>query len=150
MAPQLHADLTTRERVTLQTGSAECMSCHRTINPLGFAFENFDAVGKFRAEDRGKPVDSSAVLQRGDQEIELSDARQLARFVIDDPECQAAFCEQLFHFLVGQSINACGPDTRQHLRRAFVENDFNIRRLAEEIMVVSAALGHNTDSANSQ
>ena len=49
---ELHADLTTRERVALQTKPEACQSCHAMINPLGFTLENFDAVGRFRTRGR--------------------------------------------------------------------------------------------------
>ena len=47
LPPDLHADLTTRERVTLQTKPEACQSCHGMINPLGFTLEHFDAVGRY-------------------------------------------------------------------------------------------------------
>jgi len=43
---ELHPELTTRERVALQTRPQHCQSCHEVINPLGFTLENFDAVGR--------------------------------------------------------------------------------------------------------
>ena len=45
--PDLHPDLTTRQRVTLQTKPESCQSCHGMINPLGFTLEHFDAVGRY-------------------------------------------------------------------------------------------------------
>src|SRR5439155_21611092 len=45
---ELHPELTTRERVALQTKPQQCQSCHEVINPLGFTLENFDAVGRYR------------------------------------------------------------------------------------------------------
>ena len=53
LAPELHPELTTRERVTLQTSPASCTTCHGMINPLGFALENFDAVGRYRKAENG-------------------------------------------------------------------------------------------------
>jgi mono/diheme cytochrome c family protein len=55
--------LTTRERLAAHQEDAQCASCHRKIDPLGFGLENFDAVGQWRTEDsyqvmdeKGKPV----------------------------------------------------------------------------------------------
>jgi hypothetical protein len=58
----LSTDMTNRERVEATTGPGTCgQGCHSTIiNPPGFAFEHFDAVGKFRDTDRGKPINSVA------------------------------------------------------------------------------------------
>ena len=62
--PDLHADLTTRERVTLQTTPEACQMCHAMINPLGFTLEHFDAVGRFRKEEHGKPIDASPMNRK--------------------------------------------------------------------------------------
>src|SRR5690606_40364668 len=59
LAPDLHPDLTTRERVALQTQPSSCMTCHATINPLGFTLERYDAVGRFRDQEQNKPIDDS-------------------------------------------------------------------------------------------
>ena len=59
LVPDLHPDLTTRERVALQTESKACQPCHAIINPLGFTLEHFDAVGRFREKERGRPIDSA-------------------------------------------------------------------------------------------
>src|SRR5688572_30235614 len=58
LAPDLHADLTTRERVLLQTKAQACQTCHGMINPIGFSLENFDAIGRYRVQEKEKPVDA--------------------------------------------------------------------------------------------
>jgi hypothetical protein len=63
LAESLHPDLTTRERVALQTKPAMCQACDGIINPLGYTLENFDAVGRFRDKDNGRPVDASGLYQ---------------------------------------------------------------------------------------
>lgn len=146
LAPELHPDLTTRQRVTLQTQAAECMTCHRIINPLGFTLEGFDAAGRYREMDRGKPVDAAVVYQAGDgRSVELNGARELAEFMAGSVECHTAFTEQMFHHLVGQPVRAYGSAMLDKLRRSFVESEFNIRKLAAEIMVASARIGRDTE-----
>ena len=141
----LHPNLTTRERVTLQTSPAFCTSCHATINPLGFTLEHFDAIGRYRTEDHQKPVDSSAsYVTRNGQTVNFQDATQLVQFLADSEEAQQAFTEQLFHFLVQQSIGAYGPEKRQALTQIFREQKFNIRQLALEIMVASVFTNRET------
>jgi hypothetical protein len=54
-----------RERLGHHRANPACASCHDRIDPLGFALENFDAIGRWRNEDGGKPVDSSAELADG-------------------------------------------------------------------------------------
>lgn len=61
-APKPDPTLTTRERFALHSSSPACASCHALIDPPGFGLENFDAIGRYRTEENGKPVDSAGVL----------------------------------------------------------------------------------------
>ena len=92
LAPALHADLTTRERVALQTSPETCMTCHSMINALGFTLENFDTLGRFRQSELGRPIDSSGLyLTTTGDEVRFSEGGDLARFLAGSPECQQAF-----------------------------------------------------------
>lgn len=59
------APKTVRERLMQHRANPACASCHDRIDPLGFALENYDAVGRWRTEDGGKPIDNSAELIDG-------------------------------------------------------------------------------------
>lgn len=56
------AKMTLKERIEDHRNHAACMSCHVKIDPWGIAFENYDALGKWRSEIQGKPVDASSEL----------------------------------------------------------------------------------------
>ena len=139
LAPDVHKDLTTRERVALQTNSAACLSCHAMINPLGFTLEHYDAIGRYRAEEQGKPIDARGkyVTRSGDT-VEFGGVRDLAKFLADSDETHSALVQQLFHYLVKQPIRAYGPNRLAELKTAFKQNEFSIRKLVATI-VASAA-----------
>jgi hypothetical protein len=59
------APTTVRERMEQHRRNPVCASCHSQMDPLGFALENFNAVGAWRDTDAGKPVDASGVLPGG-------------------------------------------------------------------------------------
>jgi mono/diheme cytochrome c family protein len=144
LPPDLHPMLTTRERVTLQTQATACMTCHEIINPLGFTLEHFDAVGRYRELERDKPVDAHGVYQtRAGDKVTIHGARELAEFLAASDEAQAAFVEQLFHHLVGQSVQAYAT-ALDDLRRSFAQRDFNIRKLVVDVLVASALTGRDT------
>jgi mono/diheme cytochrome c family protein len=135
LAPDLHPDLTTRERVSLQTEAQECQSCHGLINPLGFALEHLDAIGRFRQMERGRPVEATGgYLTRGGDMAKFDGVRELAAFLADSEETHEAFVRQLFHHTVKQPIYAYGKNRLPELKQAFVENDFDIRTLLMEIL----------------
>jgi len=135
----LHPTLTTRERVALQTKGENCQACHGLINPLGFTLEHFDAVGRYRETDHGKPVDATgAYLTRSGDQVTFQGARDLAEFLAKTDEVQAAFAERLFHHLAQQPVQAYGPGVLEKLRSAFAAGGFNIRKLAVEVAATAA------------
>ncbi len=143
LAPDQHPELTTRERVALQTQAVACQTCHTMINPLGFALEEFDPIGRYReTEIRGgtaKPIDASgSYLPREGQEKTFRGARELAAYVAESRDAQEAFVQSLFHALVKQPARAWGPDTLERLRGSFVASGFSIPRLLVDIMLVAA------------
>jgi hypothetical protein len=141
LAPELHPDLTTRERVALQTRPAACVTCHGMINPLGFPLERFDAVGRYRKEERGRPIDATGSYQtRSGETVTFDGARDLAAFLAGSEETHDAFVEQLFHQLVKQPVLAYGPAMHGELRRSFAENGYHIRKLMAEIVTATSTL----------
>ena len=140
LAPDLHPSLSTRERTTLQTSPAACMTCHGMINPLGFTMERFDAIGRYRTEERDRAIDPTGNYQTKDEgTATFADARDLARFLSTSDEAHDAFTHSLFHNLVKQSILAYGPDAPRKLRDSFEDGGYSVRRLMVEIAVLAAA-----------
>jgi mono/diheme cytochrome c family protein len=142
VAVSLHPDLTTRERVTLQTEAPACMTCHHLINPLGFSLERFDAVGRYRETEHNKQIDDRAAYQpREGEQVSFTGARELAEFFAESPEVRSAFVQQMFQFLVQQSLQAYGPELAQELDSGFVASNYNIRELAVEMAARIAPIG---------
>lgn len=146
LAPDLHAGLTTRERVLLQTRAESCQSCHAMINPLGFTLEHFDAVGRFRKAEQGKPIDSTGTyLTRTGQRQSFENIQDLARFLAQSEETHGAFVDQLFHNLIKQPIRAHGLQSPDDLRASFARSNFNIRQLMIDIAVHAAVHGQSPE-----
>jgi hypothetical protein len=138
-AADIHPDLTTRQRVSIQTQPESCRSCHGMINPLGFTLEHFDAVGRFRNEEKGKPIDATGSYEtRSGESVKFSGVHDLAVYLTTSGEAHSAFVQQLFHYLVKQPIGAFDLEELPKLRRFFAAHDFNIRKLTVEIMTSSA------------
>jgi hypothetical protein len=143
LAPDQHPDLTTRERVALQTAPVACQTCHTMINPLGFALEEFDPVGRHRSVERrggvDKPIDASGSYQpREGPEATFQGARELATYIASSRDAQEAFVQSLFHVLVKQPARAWGPDTLDRLREGFAHHGYDVKRLLVDIMEVAS------------
>ena len=79
------AKLTLKQRIEDHRNHAACLSCHAKIDPWGIAFENFDAVGSWRTQIKGKPVDASSLLFNG-QKLDGMDG--LKRFLLENRQDQ--------------------------------------------------------------
>jgi hypothetical protein len=136
---KLHPDLTTRERIDLQTKPESCRGCHSMINPLGFALENFDGVGRFRDVENERKIDATGFyVTQDEKKIEFAGAEALAKFLAESPEVHEAFVEHLFVFMIKQPMQAFGKDLKTRLEEDFAANGHNIRRLAARIVAESA------------
>jgi len=143
----LHPNLTTRQRVALQTKPEFCNACHGKINPLGYTLERFDAIGRLRDHENGQPIDATGSYQPGTGPlVKFSGATDLARYVAGSDEAHAAFVEKLFHALVKQPAQAYGPKALPDLEHAFAGHAYNIRELMVEIMAETALTRYNNAS----
>jgi hypothetical protein len=75
--------LSVRDRMERHRTSPACASCHKVMDPLGFALENFDAVGKWRTQDEDQPINASGQLTDG---TEVDGAVSLRQAVLKRPE----------------------------------------------------------------
>lgn len=118
-APVLSPTMTTREvveQLTQKPGTA-CASCHaNVINPLGFATENFDALGRYRAaqklfDDKGaliaeKAVDTATVPKVTPDDLrESSGAADLSKYLLESGKVQRCFARQYFRFTYQRAEN---------------------------------------------
>jgi PAS domain-containing protein len=89
---------TLRERLEQHRKNPACAGCHSIVDPPGFLFENFDAMGAFRTEDNGYPVDTSGDLDG----VPLANGRELADLLATDPRVGRCMVKQLFRHSMGR------------------------------------------------
>lgn len=100
--PPFDPALTTRERFAAHSSDPTCGGCHVLMDPIGLGFEHYDAVGVWRAEEAGRPVDARGELAQTDVNgpftgaVELAQKLSSSRMVSD---CAAA---RWFHFAYGR------------------------------------------------
>lgn len=132
-------DTTMRDKITLLTKDTACMACHGVINPLGFALENYDAIGRWRDLADGDPVDSASLyFDETGEIVPIDNARDIAEYALTQPKARRAFVSQVFEHLIKQNPAAFGRDTVDELRLRFEENGFNIRKLLADIAATAA------------
>ena len=139
MDDKFDPSFTMREKVTELTSKPACMSCHVTINPLGFSFERFDAVGRVRSTDNKKPVDPTSDYTTSDGNvIKLTGARDVAIHAAESLSGQTGFVRNLFQEMVKQPPAAYSPELLGQLTSQFRADKFHVRNLAVEVAVVAA------------
>ena len=97
------AKMTIKQRIENHRNQPACYSCHAKIDPWGIAFENFDAVGRWRTEIQGKPVDATSILFNG-QKLDGIDA--LKRFLLEHRQDQfaRAMVHKMLTFALGRPL----------------------------------------------
>jgi hypothetical protein len=106
--PPADATLSTRERFEAKTSSNDCAGCHAVINPLGFALEAYDALGRFRESesiyaDDGElvaelPIDAAVELFIDGKLVTAADATAFSAAIADSPKAVECFARQYFRF----------------------------------------------------
>lgn len=94
---------TLRERLELHRKNPECAACHNRMDPLGFGLENFDALGRWRDTDQGKPIDSSGRLPSGNQFEGPGELKKL--LVRRSDEFVENFVRKMLGFALGRELN---------------------------------------------
>lgn len=101
--PPLAAGQTNRARV--EAATAGCAGCHAdAINPLGFAFEGFDGLGRRRDVDNGVAVDASGRYPVGGVERPFADARELMRLLADDAQAHTCYAKMLTGYALQRDV----------------------------------------------
>ncbi len=113
---------TLREQMTRHRTDPVCASCHQIMDPFGFVLESFDAVGRWRVEDGGKPIDTRDLMFDG---TEVADVEGLRAFLLDKQDLfLQTLTERLMTYALGRSVEPSDmPVVRQILREA-AANDY--------------------------
>jgi mono/diheme cytochrome c family protein len=91
-----------RERMEEHRQNAICATCHQRMDPLGFALENFDAIGKWRTAEGSSPIDASGVLPDGTKFSGPDDFR--TALVAHRDEFVRTFTERLLTYALGRAV----------------------------------------------
>ena len=110
--------LTLRQQFEAHRKDMGCAGCHALLDPIGFALENYDAVGRWRDQDHKQPVDSTGHLIRGQQ---FKNAQELREIIVRDMKGDFVRClsENLLTYSLGRGLEyADRPAVKEIVRRA--------------------------------
>jgi hypothetical protein len=153
--PDPYSAATTRERFSLHSKNPTCAGCHMQLDPLGFALENFDAVGMYRTTENAVTIDASGEvpdMPGGDfgtcesgiscagkaegtkyqTACNGSCATELVRRLATNEEVMACFPQRWLDYAYGQTLEKDSPDdtcNREALTQSFVASGYNVKQL---------------------
>lgn len=114
-APEVTPGVSTRERAAQHEADPTCSGCHQLLDPIGFGFENFDTLGRYRTEDGGKPIDASgSVIATRDMDGAFNGVAELAKKLGASSEVKECVTRQWFRYAINrfeQPVDGCSMKT---------------------------------------
>ena len=103
--PPLRPGLSTRARLEQHRNDPACSPCHQLFDPIGMAFENYDAIGRYRKTDQGVPVDSSGEIRLGlDIDGKFASGMELVQRLAGSPAVRACLARRWFAYAVSRAL----------------------------------------------
>jgi hypothetical protein len=145
-ANDAESPVTNRELFEARTGTSECQGCHKSINGIGYGFEAFDSIGRFRAEDNGVPIDASGELvSTGNMDGPYRGAVELSQKLAESTQLERCAVTNWVRFALGReeqpddsckidglatAMQASGGDVRELLVAIATSHEFMHRKVA--------------------
>jgi hypothetical protein len=118
---------TVRERLELHRRDAACAACHRRIDPLGFALENFDEIGRWRERDEGGPIDARARLPGG---VDIAGLAGLKKYLLSEKEAFARnLTRKMLGYALGRSLQPTDLCAIELIVQRLDDNDYRAQEL---------------------
>ncbi len=121
-----------RQRMEQHRANPSCASCHARMDPLGFGFENFDAIGAWRTTDSGAPVDSSGVLPSGQTFRGPKELKAILK--ARDKEFARCLAEKLLTYALGRGVEYLDTCALDKIVDGTAKDEFRFSRLVLEIV----------------
>jgi len=122
-----------------------CQSCHKLMDPIGFALESFDATGRFRTEENGRPLETAGELYDG---FQVATAADLSRFLLNYQESMARnVVQKLLTYAVGRGMDYQDMPLVRQVQSLARRDDYRFQTIILEV-VRSEAFLNNTSSGD--
>jgi hypothetical protein len=127
------APKTMRERLSRHRDNEACMSCHTRIDPLGFALENFDAIGKWRDKEEGLAIDAAAETAEG---VKIDGPRELKRHLQEHKDLVVRnVAAKMLGYALGRGLTLADGCTVDAIVEKVKEDGYRARSLVEAIVL---------------
>jgi hypothetical protein len=138
--------VTTRQRFEDHSSSPCATACHSVLDPLGFAFENYDAVGQWRTMDSGKPVNAAASVMIDGKMQNYANAIELGSFIASSKEAADCMAKQWLRYTLRRKEVAGDDASIAATQEAFAKSNNDLRELIVAL-TKTKSFTHRTASA---
>jgi hypothetical protein len=139
-APEPDPSSTTRERFAQHSAESACKGCHTLMDPIGFGFENYDGMGRYRTSENGVPVDASGELTGTDVDGAFTGVVGLAAKLAQSANVRECYATQWFRFAYGRGENTDDACSLATLKTRFASSGGNIKELLVALTQTDAFL----------
>ncbi|WP_406700489.1 DUF1592 domain-containing protein [Singulisphaera sp. Ch08] len=119
---------TLRERMQIHRTDPKCSSCHQQMDPLGFALENYDAVGRWRTKDGQFPIDPSGELLGGDKFADAQELKQLLGATATK-KFATTLIKNMLTYGLGRGLEVYDYCTIEDVRKQLAADDYRIQNV---------------------
>jgi hypothetical protein len=120
---------TARARLTAHRTNPTCAGCHRIMDPIGLALENFDGIGTFRSDENGAPIDASGELDG----VRFANALELGNAVHDNPATASCLVDTLYKYAGGRPPAKGQRDWIAWLNGRFAADGYRVPDLMRDL-----------------
>ena len=122
-----------RVRLQRHRDNPSCAGCHNIMDPIGFAMEQFDAIGRFRARDaRGNPIDASGQLANGRP---IDGVAELREALVEQPESFVhTFAEKMLTYAIGRGLEYYDMPTVRAIVANAADEEYRFSAIVLEIV----------------
>jgi mono/diheme cytochrome c family protein len=125
--------LTLRERLEQHRADPTCATCHNRIDPLGFALENYDVLGRWRTEEEGKPIDASGQLPDG---TKIAGTDDLKKALLDRKDIIIRnLTSKMLGYALGRGLTLNDSCTVDQIVTQLTQNNYSSQTLIKGIVL---------------
>lgn len=117
-----------REMMQIHRDNPDCRGCHARMDPIGLGLENFDALGRYRVEEHGKPIDAGGVLLTGEKFANVAELKEILGTGRRD-DFYRCLSEKLLTFAIGRGVEYYDAATTDLLVERLERSDGKLKEL---------------------
>lgn len=120
---------TTKQQVEVHTSPDACVGCHSLINAPGYALESFDAVGAWRTEDNGEPIDPTGTFPLDGADVAVDGPIDLIQRLAESEAAKACYLREWYRYGFAREETEADKCTMDFLNEQLAESGYDVKEM---------------------